>query len=221
MRYANVTSTLALVAALGGTSYAAVKLPRNSVHAKQIAPGAVRSSEVKDHSLKPADFATLPQGPKGDKGDPGAPGAPGKDATQGVLTTGSDSTANDIAIGALNTTVDSHQLRAVITTPVATRILATATMTLKDSTTPTTTPLDAHCEISLDNPPPSLATGTPISQIIFAQLPTTADGHSDLAVTGRSGQLPAGTYYVTLHCLSNDTGATFDAGDLTVLAVGI
>jgi len=30
-RYANVTATLALIVALGGTSYAAVVLPRNSV----------------------------------------------------------------------------------------------------------------------------------------------------------------------------------------------
>ena len=89
MRYANITSSLALFVALGGTGYAALKLPKNSVHAKQIAAGAVRSSEVKNHSLKPVDFAVLPQGPKGDKGDPGAPG---KDATQVVLATGSDST---------------------------------------------------------------------------------------------------------------------------------
>ena len=96
MRYANVTSSLALFVALGGTGYAALKLPKNSVHAKQIAPGAVRSSEVKDHSLEAIDFAALPTGPKGDKGDKGDPGAPGKDATQVVLATGSDSTDTDI-----------------------------------------------------------------------------------------------------------------------------
>src|SRR4051794_40430485 len=107
MRYANVTSSLALFVALGGTGYAAIKLPKNSVHAKQIAAGAVRSSEVKDHSLKPADFATLPTGSKGEKGDPGAPGAPGKDATQVVLATGSDSSDTDIDIGAFNSVVDS------------------------------------------------------------------------------------------------------------------
>ena len=41
MRYANITSSLALFIALGGTGYAALKLPKNSVHAKQIAAGAV------------------------------------------------------------------------------------------------------------------------------------------------------------------------------------
>jgi hypothetical protein len=35
-RYANVTSTMALVVALGGTSYAAIKLPANSVTSKTV-----------------------------------------------------------------------------------------------------------------------------------------------------------------------------------------
>lgn len=98
-RYANVTATLALVVALGGTSYAAVTLERNSVGAAQIKrsavrasevrSGAVRSSEVKNGTLRAEDFDAddLPAGPqgptgapgaagvKGDKGDPGAPGS--------------------------------------------------------------------------------------------------------------------------------------------------
>ena len=215
MRYANITSSLALFIALGGTGYAALKLPKNSVHAKQIAAGAVASSEVRNHSLKPVNFATLPRGPKGDKGDAGAPG---RDATQVVLATGSDSSATDSDIGAFNTTVDSHQLRSIVTTSAPARIVAQAAVTLKDASA-TATPGDATCKISLDDPPPALATGTLISQPIAAQLPTVAAKHTDLAVTGRSAQLPAGTYYVTLHCLSDEMGATFDAGDLTVLAV--
>jgi hypothetical protein len=218
MRYANVTSSIALFVALGGTGYAALKLPRDSVGAKQIKAGAVRSAEVKNHSLKPVDFATLPRGPKGDKGDPGAAGAPGRDATQVVMATGSDSTATDIDIGGFNTVVDSHQLRSIVTTTAPGRILAQAAITLKDAS-PSTGPLDARCKISLDDPPPALATGTLISQEIAAQLPFTAGTHTDLAVAGRSAPLPAGTYYVSLHCLSNEPGATFDAGDLTVLAV--
>src|SRR4029079_6977490 len=109
---------------LGGTGYAALKLPKNSVHAKQIAAGAVRSAEVKNHSLKPVDFSKPPQGPKGDKGDKGDPGTPGKDATQVVLATASDSSATDIDIGAFNTTVDSHQLRSIVTTSAPSRIVA-------------------------------------------------------------------------------------------------
>jgi hypothetical protein len=220
MRYANVMSTLALFVALGGTGYAALKLPRNSVGAKQIRTGAVRSAEVKDHSLKAADFAAVPQGPKGDTGDAGAPGAPGKDATQVVLATGSDSSATDIDIGAFNTVADSRELRSVITTPAPSRIVAQAAVSLKDLTVALPpVPADARCKLSLDDPPPALATGTLISQEISARLPSVDTAHTSLAVAGRSALLPAGTYYVTLHCLSNESGATFDAGDLTVLAV--
>ena len=141
MRYANITSSLALFIALGGTGYAAIKLPRNSVHANQIAAGAVRSSEVKNHSLKPVDFAKLPQGPKGDKGDTGAPG---RDATQVVLATASDSSATDIDIGAFNSVVDSHQLQTAITTSAPARIVAQAAITLKD-TSAVASPNDANC----------------------------------------------------------------------------
>jgi hypothetical protein len=89
-----VVSVVALVIALGGTSYAAITLPRNSVGAKQIKKNAVTaskiranaitSSKVKDGSLLTADFAAgqLQAGPKGDKGDKGDAGAAGADATK-------------------------------------------------------------------------------------------------------------------------------------------
>jgi hypothetical protein len=87
LSFANVMSVIAVFIALGGTTYAAVTLPKNSVKAKQIAKnavgaseikaGAVRTTEVKDGSLFMQDFAAgqLPQGAKGDKGDPGTLGA--------------------------------------------------------------------------------------------------------------------------------------------------
>ncbi len=76
LTYANVIATLALFIALGGSSYAALKLPKNSVKAKQIATGAVTGSEIKNRSLgtgefKPSALASL-KGPKGDKGAAGA-----------------------------------------------------------------------------------------------------------------------------------------------------
>lgn len=88
----------ALFVALGGTSYAAYSLPKNSVGAQQIRKNAVRaseikkdavrSSEVKDGSLKAKDFADgeLEQGVQGIpglKGAPGAPGAPGAKGDKG------------------------------------------------------------------------------------------------------------------------------------------
>src|SRR3954451_16676596 len=108
-----VVSVIALSVALGGTSYAAIVLPANSVGTKQIKKNAVTSAKVKNGSLLSADFAAgqLPAGAtgatgamgatgaKGDtgatgaagpagspgvKGDPGTPGAPGTDGADGA-----------------------------------------------------------------------------------------------------------------------------------------
>lgn len=57
LSYANVVATIALFIALGGSSYAALKLPRDSVGATQIRLGAVRSAEVADGSLQAADLS--------------------------------------------------------------------------------------------------------------------------------------------------------------------
>lgn len=46
LTYANVVATLALFIALGGVSYAALKLPRNSVGGAQIKDGAVANSDL-------------------------------------------------------------------------------------------------------------------------------------------------------------------------------
>ena len=53
--HALVVAYLALVVALGGTSYAAVKLPKNSVGSKQIKVGAVKSVDVKEGTLRTGD----------------------------------------------------------------------------------------------------------------------------------------------------------------------
>jgi len=85
-RYANVTATLALVVALGGTSYAAITLPNNSVGTRQIKRGGVRGSDiarnavgsgkVRNGSLKSEDFRAgqLPAGAQGPAGATGARG---------------------------------------------------------------------------------------------------------------------------------------------------
>src|SRR5215207_5883435 len=76
---------LALFVALGGTSYAAVKLPRNSVGPSQLRKSAVTSAKVKDGSLLPQDFrgGVLPQGSVGPAGLPGPAGQPGPQGPQG------------------------------------------------------------------------------------------------------------------------------------------
>lgn len=82
VRHSTAVAYLALFVALGGTSYAAIKLPGNSVGAKQIRGSAVGSAEVRDSSLRSRDFApglnlSGPTGAAGPVGPAGAPGAAG------------------------------------------------------------------------------------------------------------------------------------------------
>ena len=85
LSFANVVSLIALFVALGGSSYAAVTLARNTVGAAQIKAGGVGSSEVKNGSLLRKDFkrgqlpagATGPQGAQGPQGPAGERGATG------------------------------------------------------------------------------------------------------------------------------------------------
>ena len=83
-----LVALLALFVALGGSSYAALRLPKNSVGSRQLKKNSVKSSKVKNGSLLVRDFKSSqrallrgPQGPPGErgaqgvKGDPGAPGA--------------------------------------------------------------------------------------------------------------------------------------------------
>jgi hypothetical protein len=93
LSYANVTATIALFIALGGTSYAVTALPRNSVGQKQIRKNAVgatelrsasvRSSEIKRRSIRLDDVSLSARrslrgqtGPSGSQGPPGPAGVP-------------------------------------------------------------------------------------------------------------------------------------------------
>ena len=105
LTYANVMASLAMFIALGGSSYAAVKLSKNSVKSPHIKNGqvknadlggnAVTTNKVKDGTLLSTDFkpgqlvAGAPgpagaAGAKGDKGDTGAKGDPGAKGDTGA-----------------------------------------------------------------------------------------------------------------------------------------
>jgi len=92
LSYGNVMASIALFLALGGVSFAAATLPRNSVGTAQLRNGAVNGAKVAAHSLRAGDFARGQlvrglrgpagrRGPAGDdpapQGPAGAPGAPG------------------------------------------------------------------------------------------------------------------------------------------------
>jgi len=91
-----VVSCLALAISLGGTGYAALKLPAGSVGTAQLKKNAVTSPKVRNASLLAADFkpgqlpagptgSAGPQGEKGDKGDKGDKGETGPPGTSGLV----------------------------------------------------------------------------------------------------------------------------------------
>lgn len=94
LTYANVVASAALFVALGGVSYAAVKLPKNSVGGAQIKNNAVTGAkvknsaltgaDVKNKSLTAADFNGSVQGPAGPAGPAGAAGAAGATGAKGA-----------------------------------------------------------------------------------------------------------------------------------------
>jgi hypothetical protein len=88
---------LALLIALGGTSYAATQLPKGSVGAKQLKAGAVSepklSAKVKKKLNSSQAGATGAQGPQG---VPGSQGPPGPQGPQGPTS---------IGVGGTNVTV--------------------------------------------------------------------------------------------------------------------
>ena len=93
--FAETIAVIALFVALGGASYAAIKIPKNSVGTKQLKKNAVTSAKVKNRSLLAADFkagqlpagatgATGLVGPRGATGEQGIPGFPGTPGTPGI-----------------------------------------------------------------------------------------------------------------------------------------
>ena len=74
LTYANVMSTLCLFIAMGGVSYAAVSLPRNSVGAVQLRPNAVTSAKIAPNTVRGVDVreSTLAKVPSASKADQAA-----------------------------------------------------------------------------------------------------------------------------------------------------
>jgi hypothetical protein len=113
LTYANVTATLALFIALGGTTYAAASLPRHSVGSVQLRAGAVttsklhsgavRSAQIRDRSISLTDISTSARTAlRGAQGPAGAPGAPATSdraaiASSGVMAAGNARGASHVA----------------------------------------------------------------------------------------------------------------------------
>ena len=90
LTYANVVATIAVFIALGGSSYAALKLPKNSVGSEQLKPNSITSAKVKGGSLSTTDLKASARsllrgrrGPRGVQGQQGTTGKTGKTGAKG------------------------------------------------------------------------------------------------------------------------------------------
>jgi hypothetical protein len=117
---AMVLACVALVVALGGVSYAAGVLPKNSVGTAQLKKmavtaaklknNAVTGAKVKDGTLLATDFSAgqLPAGPQGPEGDPGPQGPKGDPGALGANSVG----AGEVQDGSLGTAELAHSIPA-------------------------------------------------------------------------------------------------------------
>lgn len=101
-----VIACIALFVALGGTSYAAVQLKKNSVATKHIKNNAVTSAKVKNGSLLAKDFKTG-QLPAGAKGDTGARGPSASAAATTTRSSGYDLSSEIEEMFSLNSYADT------------------------------------------------------------------------------------------------------------------
>ncbi|MBO9532450.1 MAG: collagen-like protein [Solirubrobacteraceae bacterium] len=124
----NAVGYVALFVALGGTSYAAVSLPKNSVGKNQLKAGSVTKSKLADGVAisgpkgdPGAVGAQGPQGPQGPAGGTGARGETGPQGPAGPAGTGSGSTRATVLYHdqEVNLAPGSFTTIANITTPVS------------------------------------------------------------------------------------------------------
>jgi hypothetical protein len=215
-----VVACIALIVALGGTSYAALKLPRNSVGNKQLRPNAVTSGKVRNGSLTAKDFSASalkrgPRGPQGPKGDSvGAIPrvafasrdpfkAAGSRQAVAVGANAVDLIGLDVAAGKSDYTSSSGR----VTVSGPSRLIANGQAVILNADAANQS---VNCQIVLVGSDVRLI-GNDVNANIAA-----ANGYIPVAVSAGS-DVDAGTYDVRLQCHTGAPGMTFHRGNLTVV----
>jgi len=217
--------------AIGGTTYAATSLPKNSVGNAQLKKAAVTSAKVKDHSLLAVDFkdgqlATVvpttagppgaqgAQGPAGPIGDPGAPGSVGPQGAPGLsygLSVDAAPTASLAGCGALDL------VSAVIAPTSTARLLITGQGRLSASGT-TSARLVADVSTGTGTLLGAPNSGAPFPLTAGAPTQYTFTGIASLG--GTPVDLVPGTYNVRLR-LEQTAGAGSCAPTVTATGAGM
>jgi hypothetical protein len=224
----DVVAYLALFVALGGTSYAAIKLPAGSVGSKQLRKGAVTTSKI---SKKTRTALRGARGRTGRTGAVGRPGGTGPSGPAGPTASGSGSTPGTVALSAAPATVvDLGTAGAEDSGPVRTsfpaRLVISASLRMFKTTSDWNKAGKSLCQVEV---------GSGGSYAIVGNLAeSTFEKSLDLnAVVARQVPLvaavtrPPGTYDVRVRCTAaNNPGPpAFDAtlgvtsADLAVVAV--
>jgi hypothetical protein len=201
---------LALFIALGGTSYAAAGLPRNSVGKNQLRKGAVVESKL-SHAVR----AKLEK--KGKTGPPGATGPTGPQGPQGIPGEKGDPGPTSAGVGGMNTTVTVGGLTTAIGSPTTVTLDRPGNVLVQIQGTLTATCGGVACSrtigVTVDGQtvPGAFAVGNGTAN-------TTTD--TPVAVSGILTGVAAGTHPVTI--MGKTSGSpTGSVGDLRVVAIAV
>jgi hypothetical protein len=138
------------------------------------------------------------RGPKGATGQQGTVGPAGPTASKSVTT----NTAVDVSTSATVTDLSA----APIAVPFAGRVMATATVQLRN---PSADPREAICKLQILNTLDPEATASDMSQTYATDLPGSAGYDATVTVSGATTK-PAGTYDISLVC-SESSAASLSA----------
>jgi hypothetical protein len=179
LTYANVMATVAVVLALGGGAYAAIRLPAKSVGARQLRRHAVTPSKVAKstvHLFKGRKGARGPrgvQGPKGNRGTKGDKGQPGTARAYGLVSpTGALTKAKNATVTHPGTGLYCIALGGGIN-PATTDVALTMNFTTDDTAVSGSSDPQAFAERG----GPTTCPSTTLQVRTFAQYPSVSANH--------------------------------------------
>ena len=223
-------SLIALFVSLGGASYAAIKIPRNSVGNKQLRSNAVTSAKVRNDSLLAEDFKAgqLPRGEQGIQGERGEPGATGPAGPTASASASNDPSPNitltpvNTLFTVLDTAAPGPEGSGPMTVTVVSRVVAQASITVYKGTGQWAAASDAECllqavpvggsavdmsQFSQVTMPPSVSNGAVVANISISGSRLAAPGEYTFRVRCRQPNIAAST-----------AAPTYALGDLFVVA---